>query len=342
MKDFRHYIALREKYNLKTATPEEEAEFVELHDSGKFAGDEEALGHDAWDKLASIERTEADRQLNEEMYAEFMAGRKKSHVRRIGRTATWLAAASVAIGALVIGYWNYKPNEARTVLVAESTLTVINGPNYIKLPDRSTVELKSGSRLSYSESQYLSNREVSLVGTAYFDITHDPAHRFTVRSGRVVTTVLGTSFVVSESDDSRFIDVTVVTGKVAVGDGVTVFRTVAPNQKLSLRTDNPDRQITYSLNAEASIKKELKFKENNILFDGVSLGDAVEILEKRFGVEIDVENKRIEPCLLKLSFVHDETLKDVLDYICPLFDATPVIDGKHVTIKGGIPCDNSN
>jgi transmembrane sensor len=344
MKDFNYYIALREKYNLKTATREEEAEFIALTESGGYAGDEEALGRDEWEKFANVARTEADHQRDVQMYSEFMTGRKTAKVRAITRVTTWLAAASVVIAAAAIGFWNYKTNHVQSELVADAAI-IVNGPSYVRLPDRSIVELSEGSQLSYNKASYPTNREVMLTGTAFFDIKHDPARRFKVRSGRVLTTVLGTSFVVSESDDLKYIGVTVITGKVTVSDMSDTnkeFLTVLPHQKVTVKTDDGKNELLFSMNRQVNVHEELKFKENNILFDGVSVRDAMVVLEKRFGIDIEIENERIETCPLTLSFVHNESLKDVLDYICPLFDATPVIEGNHVTIRGGIPCDNLN
>lgn len=60
------------------------------------------------------------------------------------------------------------------------------------LPDSSRVQLNADSRLSYRKT--VRQRTVSLEGEAFFDVTHDAAHPFTIQSGNVVSQVLGTAF----------------------------------------------------------------------------------------------------------------------------------------------------
>lgn len=341
MKDFERYIALRDKFNLKTATAEEVAEYIRLYESGVYGTKEEELAKEHFN--TNIPPTQAEIDANERVYAKVKAGMERDNVRRLPRTVTWLAAASVVLAVLVIGVWNYSSHGSKDVVVFGTM--VIDGPGYVQLPDNSTVEISEGSRLAYNHETFLADRELTLSGKGFFEVTHDPAHPFRVRTGRVLTTVLGTSFVVSESPDFKFIDVTVITGKVtvgALGHPDKEFRTILPNQKLTVKTDSADQRLFFSTNEHADVQAEMKFKENNIILKEVTLQEAVVFLEKRFGVTIHVENELILNCRLSLTFVRGETLKEILDYISPYFDATSAIDGNHVMIRGGTPCDPTN
>src|SRR5690606_4264732 len=63
----------------------------------------------------------------------------------------------------------------------------------IRLGDGTQVRLNSGSSLKYPESFIGDKREVELTGEAFFEVSPD-SRPFVIRSGEVMTTVLGTSF----------------------------------------------------------------------------------------------------------------------------------------------------
>ncbi|CAN5445991.1 hypothetical protein BH10BAC4_BH10BAC4_23080 [soil metagenome] len=86
----------------------------------------------------------------------------------------------------------------------------------IQLPDGSAVHLKPESEISYSREWTKENREVYLVGEAFFEITKNPERPFLVHSGNIITRVLGTSFLVRALADSKSVEVKVRTGKVSV------------------------------------------------------------------------------------------------------------------------------
>jgi transmembrane sensor len=149
----------------------------------------------------------------------------------------WFAAAATILAFITIGIWKYKPNTSKPSIAASSVRS-ITGPYYVTLPDHTIIELGKGATLSYNQASFgLQEREVRLSGTAYFDVAHNPSHPFKLRSGRVLTTVLGTAFNVSESKDFGIIEVTVVRGKVGVGDSLNTFETVLPSHKITVKTD---------------------------------------------------------------------------------------------------------
>ena len=85
----------------------------------------------------------------------------------------------------------------------------------VKLPDGSQAWLNANSTLSYS-AEFINNRAVTLNGEAYFMVTHNKKHSFSVHTQQVTTLVLGTSFNVKETDSTVF--VTVAKGKVKMTD----------------------------------------------------------------------------------------------------------------------------
>jgi transmembrane sensor len=84
------------------------------------------------------------------------------------------------------------------------------------LPDGSLVRLMPKATVVYRK-KFTENRGIYLEGEAGFEVVSDKAHAFTVYSGELSTTVLGTSFHVKAMAEDEMITVRLNTGKVVVG-----------------------------------------------------------------------------------------------------------------------------
>jgi transmembrane sensor len=86
------------------------------------------------------------------------------------------------------------------------------------LPDGSTVKMNSRSKISYLSDFGKGNRELQLEGEAFFDVVPDSARPFRIYTGRLQTTVVGTTFNISAYAEDPHIRVAVKTGKVEVAE----------------------------------------------------------------------------------------------------------------------------
>lgn len=86
----------------------------------------------------------------------------------------------------------------------------------LTLVDGTSVTLGSTSRLRVLPLREGEPREAHLEGVALFEVAHDPARPFIVRTGTAVTRVLGTQFVIRAFPGERAIGVAVAEGRVAV------------------------------------------------------------------------------------------------------------------------------
>lgn len=85
----------------------------------------------------------------------------------------------------------------------------------ITLPDGSVVKLFDKSELAYHEP-FTGERNITLVGKANFKVAKDKTKPFTVFSGEVSTTALGTDFTVTAYKNRRNIVVRLYEGKVVI------------------------------------------------------------------------------------------------------------------------------
>ena len=153
-------------------------------------------------------------------------------------------------------------------------------------------------------------REVELKGEAFFDVARDTLHPFIVKTGNVKTQVLGTSFNINSYAENKDLKVTVATGKVQVSDTIS-------NQSVFL---TPNEQASFNFKSEALTKQTvdlqeyISWKDNIIYFNKVTINEAVAILEKWYGVKIQLENKAIGDCIISGKYSNDN-LKNILDGI---------------------------
>ena len=106
----------------------------------------------------------------------------------------------------------------------------------IFLPDGTLVWLNSDSYLSYSSVFNRDNREVTLKGEAFFDVTKDDEHSFTVKAEGINIVVHGTAFNVSAYPDEEMATVSLLRGAVTVENAVERVQ-LEPGQQVQIPRD---------------------------------------------------------------------------------------------------------
>lgn len=151
-------------------------------------------------------------------------------VRRYWRIACFAGAAAAA---LVFGLFAVKDDRAvmseKRVEQAEASPSlevtapavqgvVRRGPEYVTLPDGTTVSYRAGTRLDIAFTE--AERRIKMTsGQAHFTVTKDPSRPFIVETTRCAVRAVGTAFDVSQ--ESKETLVTVTEGIVRL-DGVAV------------------------------------------------------------------------------------------------------------------------
>ena len=133
--------------------------------------------------------------------------------RLLMRISVPVAAAVAAIVALFINLINDKENPVSTFSTAylETKMVV--------LPDSSKVWLNSATTLTYDSDFNKKDREVTLSGEAFFDVSKNPSKPFIVRMSDASITVKGTSFNVSAYDGENGIQAALLTGQIQFQTG---------------------------------------------------------------------------------------------------------------------------
>lgn len=194
------------------------------------------------------------------------------------------AVAAVAIVSTLI-YLKLDTPEVPQEPIVYREIVKSNPPGQksrVYLPDGSVVNLNSGSYLSYTEG-FHDGRVVYLEGEAFFDVKKDSLRAFTVHSGRLSTTALGTSFNINAYGEDE--EVVLVTGQVSVTDaGSRDEILLDPGEKVMIKaTDSTLKKERVNIAAYTY------WKDGVLYFDKASMQDVIKVLERWYGVSISVE-----------------------------------------------------
>lgn len=209
-------------------------------------------------------------------------------------------------------------------------------PVTITLPDRSTVLLQPKSRLSFPRSFSDSTREVFLSGQGFFSVTHNATQPFVVKTHRLTTRVLGTSFLVQAIEGMPQARVIVRTGKVRVS--ATGRRQQTQSATLDL---TPNQQATITDTRQTLVRslvdQPLLLQPVSMQFKASSITTVFQQLETAYGIPIRFNEGLMQDCYLTATFTN-EPLFDKLTLICHTIDARyTVSDGQiFITSKGCI------
>lgn len=321
-----------------------EKEFEKILDryqSGKCTTEEKQLVEDFYEKnlqkksvLESWSDEEKDmskRSIKDQLWKNI--NQTPNEKPTVNKRPYWIGiAASVALLAIIgfasnLLYLQPEDNVVRLITKATDSGQKMT----VNLPDGSVVRLNSKSQLTYEEN-FSGGRSVSLSGEAFFTVEKDAGKPFTVKSGEVITTVLGTSFNIDAYPDIENIKVTVATGLVRVESEVenqlqNESQTLVPGQQAIFSKP----QLSLKLK-EVSLDDYLVWKDGIIRFKNASLKEVVKQLSEWYGVEFDFSNKAKHAWDYSAEF-QDMSLETVLRTIGFSEGFEFQIEDKKVTIQ---------
>jgi len=146
---------------------------------------------------------------------------KRKIVQRIAVAALFIALAGIGIRFLTNNTTNNKPTVAQrdnsrvTAPVVQHRINTTGHEEVLELMDGSSITLADKSEVTYEEP-FQTKRDITLIGKAYFKVAKDEAKPFSVISGDIATTALGTEFTVTAYTHTNQIIVRLYEGKVVV------------------------------------------------------------------------------------------------------------------------------
>jgi len=211
-------------------------------------------------------------------------------------------------------------NEQPEAIVYNSIRIPKGGQYRLVLPDGSRVHLNSESFIKFPTRFSGDRREVELTGEAYFEITHDSARPFFVKTPNQTTKVLGTVFNVSAYTDDATTKTTLVEGSVEVQGHTGKPIVLKPGQAAI----NGDSQSGLRV-VQANLDAELAWQSGYFVFNNEDIKSIMKRISRWYDVEVeyqgDVEFKRFGGI-----FQRSKSIAQLLDN----FKETGIIDFKIV------------
>ena len=243
-------------------------------------------------------------------------------------------AASFLLVLMVSYFWITRQQDPLKDIsqVAKLTYTSLPGERKsFQLSDGSTVLLNAGSTISISESFNVNDREISLEGEAYFNVTHNAQKPFIIHTHNINVKVLGTEFDVKAYPKDRTTEAILIRGSVEVTVKSSPDKKIIlkPHHKFVIENGVPSTQEapdsvavavvmpkkikveTVLVNAKDSSVLETSWTENRLNFSDESLAEVATKLERWYGVKVDVEKDIAQQYKFTGTF-ENETISETL------------------------------
>ncbi|SES88348.1 FecR family protein [Prevotella sp. kh1p2] len=232
------------------------------------------------------------------------------------RRPAWLQYAAMLLLPLLSAFavWAYMSYWQTNDLALIEIRVPKGETRTITLSDSTHVQLNAGSTLIYpSTFAHQSLRQVHVSGEAYFDVQRDAEHPFIVKAGGVDVRVLGTHFNVKAYPEDKFIVTTLVEGTVNVSetDNKSNQVRIAPHYQAVFNRNSKLISVLHAKTAD-----ETAWRKGYLVFSDQSLGEIIRAMERRYGIDINIDQDINTAYTYTMKFTNQESLTEVLDVLC--------------------------
>ncbi len=167
-----------------------------------------------------------------------------------------------------------------------NTLTTKRNQQFqVILPDGSHVWLDAASSLKYPVAFKGNERKVELSGQAYFEVSHNAARPFIVKTTKTEVQVLGTHFNVSSYDDDQNVKTTLLEGSVRV-KSTKATALLKPGEQAVLN----DKGL-LTVNHDVDIEMEVAWKNGLFYFKKAGIEEIMAEASRWYDIDVKYEGK---------------------------------------------------
>jgi ferric-dicitrate binding protein FerR (iron transport regulator) len=212
----------------------------------------------------------------------------QQEVKRKQRTLNFFRYAAIFLILIAVPAFIYtlSTNKPESPLTYTTVAADYGQISKVVLPDSSVIWINSGSAIKYNNRFSATNRNIELVGEAFFKVTHNAEVPLVVSNADLRVKVLGTEFSVSAYSEEENIQVVLEKGKVEL--------TSASDSRFKQEM-KPGEMASFS-----KVKKELaiatvntnlytSWKDGLINIYDLPLSELVIKLEKRYNQKFEVD-----------------------------------------------------
>ena len=262
----------------------------------------------------------------------------------------WLIGGSIAAAAVLIGFLIFGPAQQAALPANNNEVYARNGSKtQIVLPDSTRVWINSDSKVSYGKDFGKENREVTLTGEAYFDVTRNADKPFIIHTQAMDIRVLGTEFNVKSYPDDETTETSLIRGKIEVTlrDKRAEKIILRPNEKLVIsnssgntatarpstpKVETPIINLGH-LNyfSQDSSVIETTWIRNRLVFEDESFATLAKKMERWYAVKIVFADDEVAQLRFTGNF-NSETVTEALNAMKITANFTFSIHNETITI----------
>ncbi|TKG94971.1 DUF4974 domain-containing protein [Puteibacter caeruleilacunae] len=242
-----------------------------------------------------------------------------------------VAAAVIVIPLLITTIYTLSESSRKDQLINEQTsMVAISAPRGVRmtfeLPDGTNGVLNGGSELQY-QVPFSHNRNVSLSGEAFFDVAHDKAHAFHVKTDQLQVKVLGTKFNVNAYAEEQA-EVVLLEGKVACTlTGEKDELLMRPNERILV-------QQGKGIKTQVDALEFIAWKDGWLTFRKDNMTAVARKISQWYDVDVEVADQELNRYRFRGTFQNDSleemlrllSLTSSIDY--EIIENKPLSDGR--------------
>jgi ferric-dicitrate binding protein FerR (iron transport regulator) len=256
---------------------------------------------------------------------------RKAKVVSIRRTLLRVSVVAASTILIFLSVYQFTRKAGKDT-VANGKETQVVSTRYgskkkLLLADGTQVWLNSGSSITYNTEFSKTNREVNLIGEAFFEVVKDIEHPFIIHTQVIDVKVIGTAFNIRSYPDERTTETSLIRGRVQIilhqNPGEDLF--LNPNDKIIIQNPSPNKDNQRDVKGpepkvmltqmhqleQDSTTMETSWMSNKLTFDNEALEQIALKLERWFDVKVKIQDENLKAATYYGVF-EDENLEEVL------------------------------
>ena len=205
-------------------------------------------------------------------------------------------------------------NEAVEVVLEEGTRLTVN----------------RNSTIRYKKKFKAGERKVFLSGEAWFDVARDTTRPFVIDAGAAFVEVLGTSFNVNAYKENPVVEITVESGLVALSAKEDQEDLIVMKAGSGGTYHKEQKELTLLASSDPN---KISWKTRDLFFDGSSLREVAELVNRVYGTKMVITNPGLASCKITVTF-KDQSLEAILKVLEMTLDLDISRSGDEIRLDG--------
>jgi len=251
-----------------------------------------------------------DKLINRIKFAE--VAQSQTRVQQISfRINQFVKYAAILFFILSFGYLSYYFIDAESTNNEFCTISVPKGnKSEVILSDGSKIWLNNNSKLVYPKKFNGKERRIELIGEAYFEIEKNGKIPFIVQTSDISIKVLGTKFNVSAYPNDKFIETTLISGKVIVqlNDNPELETVLKPGESFTF-----DKVSNQSSTNEVDTEFYTYWMKGEFVFKDERFETLAKRIERIYNVQIIFEDEALKDKTYTGDFKVDDNIYTILE-----------------------------